>query len=329
MTNHVSYLFLANLVTIVSQVVFAPLLTRYYTPEAYGLFSAFISAGINISTILSLRYENALLLETNEKNRNLIAGMIVTLGFAGGLLMTIFILSFPGFLSQLVGTGNSTLMLLMIPVFVVVNIFFIVTGVEVTLTNKYRDSFFYGSPAMVGSKVYSLAYSVFINGHFAGLFTSDIISRLALVIIRLTISLKKGVKSYLIISHQQVMAGLLLLKKYRRFPIYDLPATYINIFVGQAPVYFLTALKQTAILGWLGISLSMLEMPLRLMSYSLAPVLMQRAGSMRDDPAGFQKILESLFRLFSWPPLSLPLFCSFGGRIFLVLYLAKTGRSPD
>ncbi len=291
MYNHVSYLFLGNLVTILSQFVFAPLITRYYTPESYGTFSAFFAAGLSLSTLLTLRYEQSLLLEENPENRDRIAAILVTFGFYfTGLLMGVMLID-ADFFSALIGATGSSYWILLFPVFVFLNVFFLVTGVESTIAKKFRDAFVCGAPTMASSKLINLGYGYAFNGHFSGLLLGDIYLRLVYVTFRLGISLKKKLARYFIFSLSQLRQTVVLLVKYKRFPLYDLPAMYINMIVGQSHIYFLTALKQHMVLGWVGISFALLDAPLRLISYSVSPVLMHRATVMRDQMPEFRKLL--------------------------------------
>lgn len=291
MYNHVSYLFLGNVVTILSQFVFAPLITRYYSPEAYGTFSAFFAVGLSLSTLLTMRYEQALLLEENPEGRDRIAAILVTFAFFfTGLLMGIMLIDV-NFFSGLIGAAGSSYWILLFPLLVFLNVFFNVTGVEITIAKKFRDAFMWGSPTLISSKLINLGYGHAFFGHFSGLLLGDIFIRIVYIAFRLGISLKKKLARYFMFSLGQLRQSVILLVKYKRFPLYDLPALYLNLIVGQSHIYFLTVLKQQTILGWVGISFSLLDAPLRLISYSVSPVLMQRAAVMRHQMPEFRKLL--------------------------------------
>jgi O-antigen/teichoic acid export membrane protein len=295
--NQVSYLFLGNLVTILSQFIFAPFITRFYTPESYGIFSVIFAAGLNISTILTLRYEQSLLLEDEKSNRNLIAKIIVTAGITFSAFLAVVILIKPEPFVNLFGITGTPYWALVLPTFIFFNIFFMVTGVEITLEKKYRDSFVWGSPSMIISKIFNLGYGFYFKGHFSGLMLGDILVRLFFLLFRLIISLKKRVYDYILASREQFKKALLLLRKYKRFPLYDLPSYYVSLFVNQSHIYLLTALKEKAILGWISISFSLFDAPLRLISYSVSPVLMQRATVMRDQMQEFRKLIGRVVSL--------------------------------
>lgn len=290
--NHVGYLVSANLVTVLSQFIFAPVLTRIYSPDSYGIFATFFAAGLNISALLTMRYEQSLLLETEKENRKLISAILVTIAFVFCSILFVLMLVNVEFASNLIGANSTTYWVLLFPLFIFSNIFFLVTGVEATLAKKFRDAFVWGSPSLIASKFVNLGYGYFFSGHFSGLVFGDIFLRIAFLIFRIAVSLKNRFWSYFIFSKIKIRKAISLLKKYKKFPFYELPSSYFSLFVGQSHLYLLAAIKETTILGWLGISFSLLDAPLRLISYSISPILMQRATEMRNRLPEFRIILE-------------------------------------
>lgn len=297
MYNQVSYLFLANLVTILSQFLFAPILTRYYSPASYGTFSAFFAAGLNVSSLLTLRYEQSIMLEESKDNRDTIAAVLVTCSLVFTGILFIVMLSNIDFFSGAIGLNNSSNWILLFPLFVFLTVFFNVTGVEITVAKKFKHAFVYGSPILVVSKLINIGYGFFFNGNFSGLAVGDIFLRFGFLVFRLSVSLNKSMRQYLVFSKNQLFKALALFKKHKRFPLYDMPALYIGLLVSQSSTFFLIGLNENTLLGWVGISTSLLDAPLRLMSYSISPVVMQRAAEMKHNMPAFRNLLEKIISL--------------------------------
>lgn len=294
MYNQVSYLFLANLITILSQFLFAPILTRYYSPESYGTFSAFFAAGINVSSLLTLRYEQSIMIEESKENRDTIAGILVTCSLIFTCILSIVMFLNIDFFSAIIGVNSSSYWILLFPLFVFLTVFFTVTGVEITIAKKFKHAFVYGSPILIFSKLINITYGFLCSGHFSGLVFGDVFLRLGFVLFRLSISLKKTIRQYLIFSKSQFSKAFQLFKKYKRFPLFEMPALYVGLLVSQSTTYFLIGLNENALLGWVGISTSLLDAPLRLISYSISPVVMQRAVEMKNNMPAFRRLLERI-----------------------------------
>lgn len=296
--NHVSYLMANNFVTILSQFLFAPLLTRVYSPEAYGVASVLFALGLNISTLLTMCYEQSLFFEVRQRNRDLISSTVVTWSFVVCSFILLFVLLNPDAVSGVIGIpGGSFWMLLLLPVYIFILVLCNMSYIEVTLKKKYKDTFTWGAPGMVGSKFFSLGYGYIRGGHFSGLFLGEVLLKLYIALFRVLISLKKNLGAYLLFSRKGIKKGLSLLRTYKRFPYYELPASYFSLFVGQVPIYFLTFLKANAVVGWFSISISLLEAPIRLISFSVSPILMQKLTEMKNNMDGYRKILEKTFTL--------------------------------
>src|SRR5688572_10914955 len=61
-----AFVFSGKAIAILVQVIFAPLLARIYSPEAYGIFSVFTAVSVNLALVSTFRLEGALVLPKED-----------------------------------------------------------------------------------------------------------------------------------------------------------------------------------------------------------------------------------------------------------------------
>jgi teichuronic acid exporter len=96
--------------SIVSQLImliFTPLLTRIYTPEAFGLYAVFFSALTIVAIFGSGRFEHAIVLPETREEAFVIVDIILALSFFVGLLLScliafVYLLGIQGFINDFV-----------------------------------------------------------------------------------------------------------------------------------------------------------------------------------------------------------------------------------
>jgi O-antigen/teichoic acid export membrane protein len=296
--NHFSYNFLANMVLIGSQIFFAPILTRFYPPESYGSFTSIFAFALNIATLLTLRYEYALLVERSKFNRDIIARLLTIFALIVSLLLLLAFALNRAWSNTFFGLEQSSYCIFSLPLLVLLQAMFQITGMEITLKKKYKDNFIYGSSSLLLSKGITLGAGKIWNGHFGGMLAGDILLRLFYILFRVLVSLKKRFHKYFLLVKGDIARGKALFKKYKQFPLYELPSGYISLLVNQSHLYFLTFLKEKALLGLLGVTFTVLDAPMRLLSYSIAPILMQKVSELNKAKKDYSVFLTRIFLAF-------------------------------
>lgn len=311
-----AFVFSGRAVTILMQVIFAPILARIYSPEAYGVFAFFTAVTTNIALIATLRLEGALVLPHEEKEfRQLLKSVIIiSLGFS--LLVTIgSILGKPLIDTYFDTRGLGVLIYFFGPVVFLLCLFQITTN-WVTRNKAFKDAFHYGIPINAGSRIFNLIYGMLTKGAAVGLVLADVLSKLVTVIVRARYILRTN---FSFLKEPLGKANFVkTIKKYRQFPLFDLPGNWINLFSSQLPIFLITAPFGPNPVGQLGFAMNLLDIPMGLLGSSVAPVFLQKiAETQRTNPADIGRITAGLFkRMFYLGLIPIALITVFGDVIF-------------
>jgi len=325
-TTRKENIFLNNFLSLVmgttfSQIIiilFAPILTRLYGPESFGLLTIFISITSILNILVCLRYESSILLsETDEGALNLfILCLILT-------ALTTFIIT------VVLTFGQSQILnLLNAPQFApflwLLPISMIIAGISLPLMNwtirkkRFKQlaiSRVIGSVTTTGSQLYA-GFSGFQSG--GSLIVSSIIGQFISVII-LGKFIFSDIKEFLSqrFNYLNISFGF---KRYRNFLLYDTQAEFLNTISWQLPIFFLSSFFSPIIVGFYGLGLRVLQMPMSLVGGAISQVFFPRAVEARSD-GSIGKLVEDFFRVLvaigMFPLLLLSLT---GGDIFLIIF---------
>jgi O-antigen/teichoic acid export membrane protein len=113
--------------------------------------------------------------------------------------------------------------------------------------------------------------------------------------------------------------------EYKDFPLYVLPANYVNVLSVQAPIFLLTSNFGSTVVGLYSFSVSLLEMPLNLVGSAIAPVFMQKATEIQHNaPERLKDITLSLYnKLLYLGLLPFGFLTVFGDVLFRIVFGAK------
>jgi O-antigen/teichoic acid export membrane protein len=287
--------FSGKVIGIVLQVVFAPLLARVYDPKAYGIFAVFNAIVLNLSLISTVRLENALVLPDKETEFKDLLKTGVSFAFFFSLLISLVSIIGHGLIVHWAKADGYGMIFYALGPIVFLNAISQLTGGWVVRQKAFKDSFHYGIPISLGTRIFSLGYGYFSNGSYYGLILSDILNKLTTVFIRFRYILKSGIGFLLMpLSRNEYKR---LLHKYRQFPFFDLPGSWINMLSGQLPVFLVASFFGANAVGQLGFAISLLEVPMGLLGNAISPVFLQKAAETnRQNPADLGRITGALYQ---------------------------------
>lgn len=113
--------------------------------------------------------------------------------------------------------------------------------------------------------------------------------------------------------------------EFKDFPLYVLPANYVNVLSAQVPIFLLAGKFGPTVVGLYSFSVSLLEMPLNLVGSAIAPVFMQKATEVQlNAPERLKDITLSLYnKLLYLGLLPFGFLTMFGDVLFKVIFGAK------
>jgi len=279
-----------SLVTILAQVALTPVIVRLYDPEAYGSFGVVLSLTALLLPVVTLKYEKAILLARQEEDLLGVRAVSNALAFFFSLLVLVLLLVARGPLLGAIGAEGLGNAVFLVPLLVLLSAWAQNSQLMVAARNRYKEGFLYGSGTVVVSKLAAIAYGVFVGNHFLGLVLTEMLNRSlnSLVNVRFILGERRLLKP----DHFRIRPHWRVLRKYVAFPKYELPANVVRTFSGQIPVFWIPASFGLAAFGQLALSLSLLEMPMRLFGYSISNTFYQKAAVVheRDGRAALASI---------------------------------------
>ena len=250
-----------------------PVLTRLFTPEAFGVLGFYAAAVAIVATAAAGRYEDAVALPASDRDAARLWALALGLGTAVSV-GALVVVPFRGPLAAALGRPDVAGPLALVPLGVLATVWGRAT--ETWLARADRFSAISASrvaqtavavPAQVGGGLLGGAAGALVGGHLAG--------RAAATAVLLGRALRGG---------RPLVGGWgALARRYRRFPLFAMPSGFLNTLSTQLPAFFLLAAFAPDVLGLYVLAFGTLAVPLQLVGASVGQVFFVRAAEARRD----------------------------------------------
>ena len=270
----VSTLLSGTLIALIISYLAQPVLSRLYTPEAFGLLDSLVAIIALLVPFATLRYEDALMLPEDDEEALGLLGLtflLVVIVTAGCLLLLTFQNPLMALLPE--SARSSTLLphLLWIPPALAAIRFAKLTELWLNRKKAYR-AISSGQVAQTGvmaavrialAQVTSRALPAgLIGGYIAGYVASTIWHLRQ--ILRFQKQFFRGISN----GHYIRFAA----KRYKQFPLFAMPSTLLNTLQSRLPVLVLLVFFGEAIVGYYGRAFALFAVPLSLVGYAISQV---------------------------------------------------------
>ncbi len=251
-----------------------PILTRLFTPEEFGVLTLFVSITGLLTAISSGRYDDALMLPKSNKD-------------SGGLLfLSLFLASIVGvllFISQLWTEPISSL--LQSPNFATVFFLMPITVVLAAWAHSHEvwhvrfDRFKLVSGSKILQHTSGVAVKV-VTGLLGVGAIGLVIGATASVLVAFTVL---GIATlyldrHLVLSSIRHTRVRILARRYWRFPAFSVPAALLNLLSNHVPIILLAAFFGERTVGFFGLALGTLYVPVRTFTHAVGQVFFVRAA---------------------------------------------------
>lgn len=250
--------------------VLSPVISRLYGPEEFGVFALFISIVSILGIFATGRFEMAIMLPKEEKEVNKIIAVISIFTFS---ICLIAFLSFLLFADQILLIFNNPGLknwLLIIPFAIFLNSLYQTLTYLLIRTKSFKRLSFNKiiHSSITSSGQLGLGLLKYTN---AGLIIPNLI---AFSVTSLMILKNGKIRDYFNLNFIGINETL---RKYKQFPIFDLPAMSLNLASSQLPIFALGKIFGLASVGYYSFTFKILTTPLNLLSNSVLDVFKQRA----------------------------------------------------
>ena len=254
--------------------VTSPLLSRLYSPEAFGTFGLFFSICATVSVLASGRYELAILLPKERRSAyNLVRlGLLLTASFSG--LLAVVGLVGRERLAALFGDATVAPWLPWVSVGVLATSGYQVLNYWLNRTDQYRwmaSTRTLRSAVQAGVSIgLAMAFGV-AGGLVWGWLAGQGIGALVLAVHIWTTTGDDRANN----PHGGIRQ---VARRYVRFPLYSVPADTLNSVIAQLPIWILGLHFSTSVAGQVFFAQRVLAAPLGMIGAAIGDVFKQRAS---------------------------------------------------
>jgi len=282
----------------VINMIFSPLITRVYGPEAYGLMGTFSAIIQIIGPIAALSYPIAIVLPKYNNDAKDIIKLSFFITLVNTLLISFLLLLFNDFIVDLFNIGSISQFLYLIPVAVLSSGIYQISQQWLVRKNMFR----------ISAKAY-LVETLFVN---TGKLSTGVLYPYGSVLVFFT-AFRQGIRALLmyIFTERIKLREVLSLanydknsiikqaKKYRDFPLYRTPEVTLSAVSSNIPVLLLTSFFGPAAAGFYSIARSVLGIPSTLIAKSVGDVFYPRISKAAQNKQKITPLLlKSTFYLF-------------------------------
>ncbi len=294
-------------------ILISPILTRVYTPEEFGIFAlyiAFISIG---ASLVTAKYETAILLPKKEENAKYLVYISSIFALFFSLLFLIVYLVFDKQLNDFFKVTNSVFYFVPFGIFL-----FAIYAILLQWTNRKKEYKNMNKNRLIQASSISI-FQVLIglfNKISLGLVLSDMLGRIIAVILIL-----KRVLKQVRLTTFSLKKAISLVRRYKKFPKYEMPATVINITSYELvyiiiPIYF-----SSTTAGLYFLVFRVLMTPVGFIGTAITEVFKNRAIEDLNKYNSCRNIYKKIFLfLFSLGIFTLLIITIWGQEIFSVVF---------
>lgn len=257
----------------VSQLVLilaAPLLTRIYSPQDIGIYALFIAVTSVIGSIADGRYQAAIMLPYKDKSAINIFAIGLLVACFVSLIIFVIIIFFNENLGDFFNIQDFQKIIFIFPISILLISFWNLLKYYNIRQKQYSEitkSTVVKSITLVISQV----FLGFLKMGAIGLVISQVISYL-FGNIQLLKNLIKDKNLFLKITKLRTIA---LAKKYKDFPLYNVPATLSDNIALKLPSIFLPKIFGLAVGGYFFLAYKIIAIPSQLIGRSISEVFFQ------------------------------------------------------
>lgn len=289
--------FIKNIVVVASGTVLAqliglmllPIVTRLYGPEAYGLLGTFTAITTILTPVAALTIPIAIVLP--RKNSEAISIILLSLKVIGIIVCSslIIIVLFHGEITKLLQAESVSKYMYLIPItilfsglFNIMTQWLIRTGQYKIIANAtvYQPIIVYGSMVLIGLIIPHASVLIIITVFKAGI-----------TALHMYISLNYKKDTTKIKLNEATIGSLETLKKYKDFPLYRAPESFISNFSHNIPILLLTSFFNPAAAGFYTIGRTAMGLPSQLIGKAFGDVFYPRIATAANNRESLVKLI--------------------------------------
>ncbi len=305
-----AWMFTSSGLSILIQFLFFPILSRIYSPEAYGLFGVFNFYTTTLGNAMTFGYNQAFVLPDSRREFTLLLHLTLRISGTVALIVAIIAALAGHTLLDYVEQDNLGWWIHLIAPVALLMAWDRITSDWAIRNREFKRQTAVSTGVTLFSKAFNVGYGLLISASSAGLIWTTGLQHalrawgyLKWVIVDTRDRLREKV------SWRELRS---IAKKYKEFPLFIYWGNVLNIFSGALPAAMLPMLGfGLDSVGFFSYSVIVLDLPMRMLGSGIASVFQQKSAELhRERPEELRRhtlrlfrglvLGSSLFALFMW-----------------------------
>lgn len=322
--------YVRNILTLVSSALFAqilallltPILTRLYSPEEFGVFTAFISYSGTLAAFIFLSLELAIVKSKSARQLSSVLGLMLVIS-----IFLLSVLSITIYLESAFYTLIGFDKLYDIKELVLLGVLFSATNLVLNqfITRKEKFSVYATSQVSFVALRFLLSYFFFYFGYTQ----YGLVFGFTLATILIIIYLSYSTEMYKETISLKKIYFFAAFRKHRDLIFFNTPASLINTLLISFPVFFIFKLYGPEAAGFFGLAFRMVQLPITLVNKAMGQVMYKRFIDLKGKPKEIRVfVFKNILILSSSVPFFVVLYI-FGSDIFSFVFGVTWARAGD
>lgn len=255
-------------------ILFAPILSRLYSPDKFGDYAVFTSVMSVVSVLVTLKFELAIILPKKERDATKIIILSLIILIALTLMLSMIIILFRSTLNEFLNINKNKMYLLFVPI-----TFFLIGCFQLGNYWKIRQQKFssISNSILARSSVILLVQGIlgFLGLGSIGLIIGRVMGEFCGTII---ITHKCFYDWFKQIKKLKKTTLYFIIYKYQAFPKYSAPQALFNSLSQNIPILLLTRFFGISVAGLYSMAIRLVLLPLDFISQSVRQVFFEKAS---------------------------------------------------
>jgi O-antigen/teichoic acid export membrane protein len=270
-TQGFSWTFSGTSLAFLIQLIFSPIISRIFGPEAYGEFAIYNLVTSNLISISTLAYPQALIINNRPKQYFSLSLLIIGLSVTSVVLFCVVYLIFSEYWDSLfplnieivIIIGFATILSVLNDIFSKWNL----------IANKMKRNTVVNISFSSISKLYTIGFGKYISPSGWGLITAELLKVCLISSVILKKSTYKSIfRKLCVLNKTQIFRSFIKAKELKNYPFFIWPGNWLNMLSNQLPIIFFTMNFSMEELGAYTFAGSMVAIPNRLVGNAIRPV---------------------------------------------------------
>ena len=261
-------------------ILFSPIITRFYGPEAFGLLAIFTAITGIFSVILCLRYELAIMLPKSHEEAANVFGLSLFIMVLISILSVPILIFSQNYIEHFLKVSQLGPFFWLLPLSIFLTGLLLVLNywnVRIKQFHRLAIAQVMSSSATTGTK---LGMGFLGNASGGVLIEANILGQLISTVTLSTQIISRQLHFFR--QHITVKGMITVLKRYSNFPKFDLWAALLNSFSSSLPIFILSIYFTSTILGYYSIAIMVTTFPIGLIGNAISAVFFQKAAEAKN-----------------------------------------------